>query len=113
VTTIHYLQWHRTDPEPNRRATDLFHEFHYDPPEQLAERDFEDLYAEVADVETADLNQLWREWNRGSGYESDAFLEREVRSLSVGDIVEQDEGYQAVAPIGWQSIEVVEDDAYA
>lgn len=73
MTTIHYLQWDSPDDAVRERAGDLFHRFHHDPPESLAADDIEELYAEVATVETTDLEQLFAEWNRGSGYESDRF----------------------------------------
>jgi len=57
-------------------------------------------------LKTTDYDQLWREWNRGSGYESEAFLSQRTRSMSVGDVLERDGTYTAVAPVGWQEIEV-------
>lgn len=56
-------------------ASDLFHAFHHDPPDTLEEDAFDRLYAEVAAVETDDLEQLFAEWNRGSGRESARFQE--------------------------------------
>lgn len=75
MTTVYYLQWHRTEPTADTQASDLFHEFHHDPPEILAESAFDELYAEVVTTETSDLEQLFAEWNRGSGRESDRFLD--------------------------------------
>lgn len=73
---INYLNWDRED---RGRATELFHEFHgfdNDIPE-IDATEFEDLYREVRTLEDApsDPEHIWRQWNRGSGYESDEFLE--------------------------------------
>lgn len=73
MSTIYYLQWHRTEPTPDPQASDLFHEFHHDPPTVLTESAFDDLYAEVTETDTRDLEQLFAEWNRGSGRGSDQF----------------------------------------
>lgn len=149
ITTVHYLQWHQDDPEIHDPASDLFHEFHHDPPAALTKSVFDDLYQEVAAVETNDLEQLFAEWNAGSGREStqfhnlrycdrchsyiegsdeavthaaqnhgyDAFNAsskpeylRGIRSMSVGDVVTQDDKHYACAPIGWQEVRLAEDD---
>jgi len=73
---INYLNWDRED---RGRATELFHEFHgfdNDIPE-IDATEFEDLYREVRTLEDApeELEQIWREWNRASGHESQEFLE--------------------------------------
>lgn len=39
----------------------------------LTESTFDELYAEVVEVETNDLEQLFAEWNTGSGRESDQY----------------------------------------
>jgi len=76
-TVVNYLNWDQEDRGP---ASTLFHELHTTEPEipdlELAE--FEDLYREVRELELeepVDLEQVWREWNRGSGYESEEFHE--------------------------------------
>lgn len=75
MTTLHYLRWDSPDETIRDRASDLFHEFHHDPPQTVTEDDFDELYAEVTTVDTDDLEQLFAEWNRGSGRESDRFEE--------------------------------------
>jgi hypothetical protein len=74
VTTVHYLQWHRGEPERRTEASELFHRYHHDPPDALTVRQFGDLYEPVIAVETDELEQLYAAWNRGSGRESDRFL---------------------------------------
>lgn len=145
MTAIHYLRWDSPDDAVRERAGDLFHDAHRDPPETLAADAFEELYAEVATVGTEDLEQLFAEWNRGSGRESDRFREARycercdgyieghdaavthavqnhgydpvherdapdyvhgVRSLSVGDVAERDDGYHVCAPVGWRELVV-------
>lgn len=72
MATIYYLNW---DHEGRGDATQLFHDVHIDdPPETLSSDRFDDLYREVLDVESSDPAQIWREWNRGSDQESEAFL---------------------------------------
>lgn len=73
MTTVYYLQWHRSDPYQDLAASDLFHRFHADPPDTLTNRQFDQLYEKVTDVDTDDLEELYAEWNRGSGRESDRF----------------------------------------
>lgn len=75
MSTIHYLQWHHREPFPKEEAGDLFYEFHYDPPDALSSTTFDDLYVEVTEVEERDLEEIYAGWNRGSGRESEQFLE--------------------------------------
>lgn len=111
MSTIYYLQWHTTESEQHCEASDLFHEFHIDPPDTLTESEFDELYEEVAETDTYDLEMIWRGWNRGSGYETREFVEQRTRSMSVGDIVERENEYYTCVPIGWQKIDVLEGDA--
>lgn len=99
-------------------------------------------------MDTDDLEELYAEWNRGSGRESRRFLDlrycerchtyieggdeaithaaqnhgydalhdlgepdyiRGERSMSVGDIVERDDGYYACGPVGWHPIALTEE----
>lgn len=73
MTTVYYLQWHRSEPEDDSMASDLFHLFHHDPPTKLPKSTFQELYEEVAATPTDELDQVYREWNRGSGWESEEF----------------------------------------
>ena len=73
---VHYLNWDRED---RGSATELFHDLHgfdNDIPD-LDATEFEHLYREVRQLDDGpeDLEQLWSEWNRGSGHESEEFLE--------------------------------------
>lgn len=109
MTTVYYLDWDSPDDGVRGRASELFHEFHYDPPETLSRSDFDELYEEITEVGTDDFEQLFAEWNRGSGHESREFLEQKVRSLSVGDLAELDGTYYACKPIGWQELQLVDE----
>lgn len=130
-------------------ASALFNDFHHETPDELSESTFDTLYEEVTKVDTEDLEDIYREWNHGSGQESSAFRElryceqcltyiegsdevithasqnhdydpfmqagepeyiRGERSMSVGDIVEQDDTYYACAQVGWEEIKLVEGD---
>ena len=75
-TIVNYLNWDREERGP---ASTLFHELHATNPEipDLEPTEFNDLYREVRHIKDGpeDLEQLWREWNRGSGYESEEFLD--------------------------------------
>lgn len=76
MPTIYYLQWHVSTAGPRRdEASDLFYTFHHDTPDTLEDDAFDRLYEEVAAVDIDDLEQLFAEWNRGSGRESDRFQE--------------------------------------
>lgn len=75
MTKIYYLQWHRQEPYGNERASNHFSEFHYDPPSTLSKTSFNELYELVSVIETTDLEDIYAEWNRGSGRESRDFLE--------------------------------------
>jgi hypothetical protein len=77
VATIYYLNWD-DEAEEHSDATELFHDLHGgEPPAQIDADAFEDLYREVArDVHVGgDVETVWAGWNRGSGRESDRFLE--------------------------------------
>jgi hypothetical protein len=76
VGTLHYLNWDREQSNTGP-ARDLFHRLHglnNEIPEEV-KTDFDSLYREVAEVETDDPEQAFREWNRGSGQESIQFRE--------------------------------------
>lgn len=105
MPTIYYLNWDIPDADPV--AEDRFHEYHDETPSRLTETEFSDLYREVAEVETQDLEQLYHEWNYGSGYESQEFFEAEVRSMSVGDIVRKDTSHYICATIGWDKLDIL------
>ncbi|MFC5133748.1 MULTISPECIES: hypothetical protein [Haloferacaceae] len=102
---IYYLQW---DDEDNVDARDRFHEYHLETPKTLSYTEFDQLYDPVAEVEADDLNEIYREWNRGSGYETEKFLSQQVRSMSVGDIVERDHDHYMCASIGWDEVDIIE-----
>jgi len=57
------------------------------------------------------LEQIFEQWNAGSGRESDLFKNSKVRSLSVNDIVCINDEYFQCKSLGWQSVskEYVED----
>jgi hypothetical protein len=65
-------------------------------------------YELVGEEEVVDLSDLWERWNRGSGQESQAFIEAETRSLSVGDVVVLDGDAYRCDRIGWTPIELRE-----
>ncbi|NUC74734.1 hypothetical protein HTZ84_20955 [Haloterrigena sp. SYSU A558-1] len=68
------MNWDRTNSD-HADASDLFHNLHIeDPPEHLGRAEFDQLYREVIDVAVDKPEQVFHEWNRGSGRESDAFL---------------------------------------
>jgi len=118
--TIHYLNWDlETRAEGNPElgpASELFHKYGVEsvldegemPPSEFSEERFDELYREVATVEGEYDNpeELWREWNRGSGYESEAFSDAEERSMSVGDVVEIDGTYYQAKSIGFEEVQV-------
>jgi len=57
------------------------------------------------------LEQIWCEWNRGSGKESQRFLNTQTRNLSVGDVVSIQEGgpggpskHYVCEGVGWDEL---------
>lgn len=107
VLTIYYLNW--DIPDANPLAEDRFHKYHDEIPDRLTETEFDDLYREVADIDTKNLEELYHEWNYGSGHESQAFVEAEVRSMSVGDIVRKDADHYICATIGWDKLDILDE----
>ncbi|ELY83611.1 hypothetical protein [Natrinema altunense] len=113
--TIYYLNWDE-EAEDHGPASELFHKYGVEsvldedemPPSEFSEEEFEEFYREVATVEGdyEHPEQLWREWNRGSREESQEFYDAEVRSMSVGDVVELDGDYYLAKAIGFDEIEV-------
>lgn len=153
---LHYLNWDREEDQHSPAST-LFHELHVDEdlPNSFTEDEFDEMYREVAeiDIDSGDpeeLEQVWKEWNTGSGLEAQKYLdlmycepcdryidtpgEAEVhardrhgydplcsqtlpkyihgeRSMSVGDIIEIEDGeqeYHIAVPIGFQEITIDE-----
>ena len=113
--SIHYLNWDE-EAEEHGSASELFHKYGVEsvleedekPPTEFTEDEFDDLYREVAEVEGEYDNpeQLWKEWNAGSRRESQEFYDAEVRSTSVGDIVELNGTYYQAKSIGFDEIDV-------
>lgn len=113
--TLYYLNWDQEGGNTGPAST-LFHKYGVEsvldedemPPTEFTDEEFNDLYREIATVEGdySDPEQLWKEWNAGSGYESLDFYEAEVRSMSVGDVVELDDTYHLAKSIGFDEIEV-------
>lgn len=75
MPTIHYLQWHRSGPYRDEWASEMFHKYHHEPPTTLSSTTFAKLYETVSVVDTDDLEDIYAEWNRGSGSESPDFLD--------------------------------------
>lgn len=100
TATIHYLQWH--DDDENAKLK--FHNLHGEDV-SVNEEEFKDLWDEVGEDSDSDLNDVFARWNRGSGREADIFLKQEIRSLSVGDIVEVDGTKHLCSSIGWTKLE--------
>jgi hypothetical protein len=65
-------------------------------------------YDLAGEEEVVDLSDVWERWNRGSGRESQAFVEAETRSLSVGDVVVLDGDAFRCDRIGWTSVAIRE-----
>lgn len=126
--TIYYLNW---DEEAKRRAEDpeidehpamgpageLKHKIDVrevldedeQAPKAYSEDRFDDLYREITELEgysEDDLEQLWHEWNAGSGRESQEFYDAEVRSMCAGDVIEINGTYYQVQGVGFEEIEV-------
>ncbi len=75
----------------------------------LTMSDLIEHYEFRGEEDVIDLVDLWKRWNRGSGRESQAFLEAGTRSLSVGDIVVLDGQAYRCERIGWTAIELREE----
>lgn len=114
---MNWDQEHRT--EENRElgpASELFHKLGVEsvldedekPDNSYTRDEFDELYREVTDVKVDEPGEAWRQWNAGSGYESQEFYDAEVRSMSVGDVVELDDTMYQCKGIGWEEIEVTE-----
>jgi hypothetical protein len=94
-------------PFGSDQTRDLRHRIQHDGDiPTLAE--FGTLYEHVGDDRADDLNNVWEQWNRGSGDGSRAFIDAETRSLSVGDIVIFDGDGYLCQHVGWQLISLVE-----
>jgi hypothetical protein len=121
VATIYYLNWdkeHRTEENPGLgAASELFHKLGVEsvldedekPGKSYTIDEFSRLYREIADVEVDEPEEAWAQWNAGSGRESQQFYDAEVRSMSVGDIIEIEDTYYQAKSISWEEIEVSEE----
>jgi len=78
VARLLYLNWDRERDE-HGPATDLFHNLHHSAEktvEELDQKAIDELYRDLdIEVEAEDPEKIWTEWNRGSGQESQEFLE--------------------------------------
>jgi hypothetical protein len=93
--TLYYLPF-----EPSEPVRDLrFRLRQDDATPTFAE--FVTHYRKAGEDRAASLGEVWRQWNAGSGGESEAFRAAEERSLSVGDIVVLDGEAHLCERIGW------------
>jgi hypothetical protein len=106
MATIYYLTWHHSGPTDHTEASERFHEYHTETPVALSEGEFAELYEVIGEYDADDPEDIWRAYNRGSGREAFEFLQKEIRSMSVGDIVEIDGEYYMAASFGWNSIDI-------
>lgn len=106
MATIYYLTWHHSGPTEHGEATERFHDYHHETPVALSADEFADLYEQVGEYDADDPEDAWRAYNRGSQQEAAAFLEQELRSMSIGDIVEIDGEYYMAASFGFDQIEI-------
>lgn len=93
MTAVYYLQWHNEQSKFIKEAANFFHAFHNEIPTKITKPAFNRIYQKVAEVETADLNQLFLEWNPATGQGSlqfrqllrcnrcNTYLEEEHRAL--------------------------------
>lgn len=106
MATIYYLTWHHSGPTEHGEATERFHDYHHETPVALSEDEFGELYEEVGEYDADDPEDVWRAYNRGSRQEDSEFLDKEIRSMSVGDIVEIDGEYYMAASFGFDRIDI-------
>ena len=102
---------HATVYQLDDSAAERPREIRHDP--NGASRSVGDLvehYERAGEERVVDLSDLWERWNRGSGRESQAFVEAETRSLSVGDVVMLDGDAYRCERAGWTPIELREGD---
>lgn len=106
MATIHYLNWDK-EGEEHGEATEIFHDANVDEtPDKIDEEAFQEHWREVAEVDVEHPEEAWKQWNAGSRQESEQFLNAEVRSMSVGDIVEMGGTYYLAAPVGFEEVEI-------
>ena len=116
MATIHYLDWD-SEQDNHGPASELFHKLTVEsvldedekPGNQYTETEFDELYREITevDVDSPDyLEDIWRQWNRGSSYETQEFYDAEERSMSVGDVIEIDGEFYQAKSIGFSEITV-------
>ena len=77
--SLHYLNWDQEE-ENTGPASKMFHELHVEQEEQyesFTATEFDDLYREVAELESDpdSLEDVWKQWNTGSGEESQQYLD--------------------------------------
>ena len=108
MATIYYLTWHHSGPTEHDEASEFFHEAHIETPAALSRDRFDTLYEEVGqvDIDADNLEEAWRQWNRGSGNESETFLDKEIRSMCVGDVIQVEGEYYIAASCGWNRLDI-------
>lgn len=97
---IYYLDW-EANPELATRLqfkdyTPTFDEF-----QQYWEQVGRDA---VPDDEDDALRAIFAQWNTGSGRESEAFENADVREMSVGDVIYLHDTAHLVKPVGFEEI---------
>jgi len=92
MPTVYDLWWHENGFD---EASDRFYRYYGDPPETLYQHEFDQLYREIGEVETYDLEELYAEWKRGSGRES-----HETAKAKGASIRTQEELYHILSGAG-------------
>ena len=108
VDVHHLYRGDRSDEDRARDAYELRYEIRdgRQPTASELERLYDHVGTEIApttDTESI-LHGMWKQWNRGSGVESRTFLDAQVRSLEVGDVLVFDDTIYLCEPFGWGEI---------
>lgn len=108
MATIYYNGWHRAQARAESHAMrDAFDPLgienrdHHDRP---TTGEFLAFYDYVGEDDLENIEDAFRQWNAGSGQESNAFRRAETRSLSVGDVVRHEGVAYVCRPIGFQAL---------
>lgn len=114
---LNWDQEHPTEDNPELGdASELFHKLNVEsvldedekPGNSYTADKFDQLYREITDIDVDEPEAAWQQWNAGSGHETQEFYDAEVRSMSVGDVIEINGTYHQAKSIGWEQIEVTE-----
>lgn len=106
MAVIYYLRFDDGPSQIKLRATTLHTSCHSNPPDELAQEEFEELYREVGETELTELSKIMHGLSTTNPDEPRILDAPDIRDIEVGDIVHLDDTHYVLTADTWKSIKI-------